>query len=134
MLRKKRVIKLIVIEYEMKKEKLLGLIHTNDSYWFRLAGNERAMGCIESIFDLENYKWEDEFQTRKNPKLSYYQWLLEGGGSYLIDEKGAFAYVILTEKVIHLILRKVKKHEEIKKKIFEKFEVKKKKWAKKGYT
>tara|TARA_Y100000310_G_scaffold341490_1_gene440796 strand:- start:94 stop:429 length:336 start_codon:yes stop_codon:yes gene_type:complete len=111
----------------MKKEKLLGLGHTDDSYWFRFKGNNRAIGIIEAMFDMDHYAWQEHLE-KKGPKISYYQWLIQDGDySFLIDQEDCFAYVIVTKKKIHFILRKIRKYEEIKKKILDKFEVKIKK-------
>ena len=40
----------------------------------------------------------------------------------MVDNEDCLAYVILTKKMIHLILRKVRKTEKIKEEILKKFE------------
>jgi len=108
----------------MKKQKILGLKHTNDSYWFKFSGNNQSLGCLEDLFGITESDWY-EYNELEDYSLSFYESLIkDGDNSYLIDEEDCLAYIILTKKRIHFILRKVRKYEKVKKDIMKKFEFK----------
>lgn len=90
----------------MKKSKILGVKHTDDVCWFTLEASMEALNHLDVLFNI--------YETLRDVDLvprSYTHWVKLWPTSFSIDTKGCLAYVVLTDRRIHLILRKVRDYE-----------------------
>ena len=101
----------------MKEELLQGTSHTDDSIWYRIKGNDKSYTHLNDIFDFYDIMYGDP----EMKPLTYYQKARERRPHFTIDEDNVLAYFILTNKLIHIILRKVGKWKTTHKKIIQKF-------------
>lgn len=97
----------------MKKLKISGSINTEDSLWLKLEGSIETLNNLDSIFNIYELV---EFKAK-----SYKSWIKKKPTDFLIDEKYCLVYIVLNEKYVHLILRKVREYERVKETIFEYF-------------
>ena len=84
----------------MDKQKIIGLSNNDDLMWYRLAPTINTLIQLDSIFDICDYFAE-------NNKVSSFEYEIEFGPGHFIKENQDFtAYFILTNKAVHVILRK----------------------------
>ena len=101
----------------MKKLKIKGVTNTKDSMWFRFNPNVKTLEKLNDIFNLSPQN------TFREKGINYKNAFGKEGRYYLIETKNCTVYLILSEKYVHLILRKIKKFGNVKNTIFEHFEL-----------
>ena len=101
----------------MKKLKIIGIENTDDSLWLKVEGKIEVLKKLENIFNLNELVPSGEI----NDKFSYQSWLNRNPKDFLIDTHDCTVYIILTSKIIHLIVRKTKKFNDVKDTLYDYF-------------
>ena len=109
-----------MIFLSMEKGRIIHISNTEDSIWFRLKPGENIMEHLDTVLDI--YSATENGHPDAPVKNSYSSWLKKGPTELVLDRPDFFAYVIFTKDQLNLILRRVKKFEEIRDKVMEHFE------------
>jgi hypothetical protein len=108
----------------MVKELIKSIRNTEDSCWFKLRPTDKALQILNGIFDLGDYLLDENHNN-----IDSYKELIANGEisffkDYTLDKKSPkfTCYFIMNKEHIHIILRKVRGHDKIAKKINKYFE------------
>ena len=102
----------------MKKSKIKGITNLDDSIWLKLEGTTDSLNKLDLIFNIFELM-EHKKQGNKN---IYKSWIKNKTTEFLVDDDNCLAYIILTQNLIHIILRKIRNYEKVNETIEEYFE------------
>ena len=103
----------------MRKLKILHLQNNIDSMWFKLEPDIETLNYLDSIFNIfELIPAGNKNISRKNLK----SWIKHNQTDFFIDEEKCLAYIIITERYIHIILKKVGNYKSVMDTIMDYFE------------
>jgi len=112
---------------EMKKGKLLGIKNYEDVIWLRISPDDDTIGLLAELFedmtetDLFDPVYHGNEEKKYKDWKEYYKWV--GEGNRLECEEGAVVDMVFSEKVLHILIRKVGEWEKVKNKFLEYFEI-----------
>ena len=90
----------------MKKEKIYAIRNLTDSIWYTFCSNDNTLDYLNEIFGIYE-KIEDFELNRSTNKVN--SLTKERDYCLFIEKKEAIVYLIITQKAIHLIIRKTGK-------------------------
>jgi hypothetical protein len=97
--------------------------YNEDSIWFKLDPTMKTLTILDEMFEI----FESIPHNKENIpdiKSSYTSWLQKYPTDFLIDTIDCLAYIIISKKYVHVIVRNTRKYKQVKENILEHFEFK----------
>lgn len=99
---------------------MMGLSNTEDALWYRLAPSDQTLKHLDAVFDI----YDNLFEEEEKDIFNYQNHIRSEQLHFHKETESYTAYFILTEQVVHLILRKTKEWEPLAERIRELFRFK----------